>query len=522
MRKIFIIILFTNIVKFATGQPPCTDTIIKTPTGVIVGATVVYEYDYSIPERLSADSLWQETIEDSLWTAVIIDTSSCLVNCHGYAWHFSDGGAKVNIYQPGNVSHYYSGDSAAYVSSSKVNEPFRKIFYPNSGGHSAVTTDDQTWVISKWGWGPLVKHKVWECPYDTSSMAYYTIKMLGDNNIPKGTATNITTLNINGASYSWSGDYYVCASGNYIGSVTGLNTTPPYTVGNVIVEITSPFSLTTIKGVKKFTIGTLPSPLPYISGPTLVCSSGGNFTLNYVPTGNTITWSSSSNLSTSDNTANPCTFVSTGSGSGWVKATLSTPCSYNIISVSQYNVWSGIPNLYYVSGPEEGYVYNTYTFYAHPQRDPLSQAEYEWILNPLLDNDVRPYYDYTDIAFYDAYCCYQVVTRAYNTCGYTDYEFTNIEIYEGERMFILSPNPASESVTLNLVSKSGLNEAEAIIDANVIYTVKILDFNGRLHYIGTSSGNRFTIPVNNLRDGNYFVKISDGKKLSELKLVIKH
>ncbi len=62
---------------------------------------------------------------------------------------------------------------------------------------------------------------------------------------------------------------------------------------------------------------------PYLSGPSLICSSGGSFTVNNLPTGATITWSQGPKLTrTSAQGANPCTFSTTGSGSSWVRATL--------------------------------------------------------------------------------------------------------------------------------------------------------------------------------------------------------
>ena len=260
----------------------------------------------------------------------------------------------------------------------------------------------------------------------------------------------------------------------------------------------------------------------YISGSCLVCSSGTQYTINGLGAGTSITWYCSGNITrVSNQGSNPCEFEPDEEGDdGWIDATL-TDNSYQI-SLSHKDVWVGVPPLDYVSGPDEGYVYNTYTFYAHPQRDPLSQAEYEWILNPLLDNDVRPYYDYTDIAFYDAYCCYQVVARAYNTCGYSDYEFTNIEIYDSKRMFVLSPNPASEFVTISLAKSvsSDLNEAEIKL-STIDYSIQIVDLYGNLHFSGTRSGDSFTIPVNNLKNGNYFVHINDGKEKFNLKLIIK-
>jgi len=249
------------------------------------------------------------------------------------------------------------------------------------------------------------------------------------------------------------------------------------------------------------------------------------FTSNTSISGSTYSWTRDNNLLdyvSGSGTTSYRVKAKSGDGNAWLRLQITTP-SGEIATTNYKDVWVGKPLLYGVLGPEEGYVYNTYTFYANPRRDINSQAEYEWILNPLLNNDVRPYYDYTDIAFYDAYCCYQVVTRAYNTCGYSDYKFSNIEIFSGEKMFVISPNPASEFVTISLsTSASSDLKAVELRDTNVNYSIQIYDLFGNLHFSGTRSGDSFTIPVGNLKNGNYFVHINDGKEKFNLKLIVKH
>ena len=256
-----------------------------------------------------------------------------------------------------------------------------------------------------------------------------------------------------------------------------------------------------------------------LTGSTPVCSSGTTFTVNNLPSGCTVSWNKSSNLTLSSAYGNTAIFTANGNGSGWVQATVnSTTCSS--FALPQYNVsWVGTPILNYVTGPESGYTYNTYTFYADPRRDPLSQAEYTWILNPLNGNSVRPYYDYADIAFY-TYGGYQVVARAENTCGMSDWAVTFIRISDNYG-YSLSPNPASGNLTI-IVTKLATTEAEATNPELTTYTVSIFNFYGILQSSVKKTGTKFTIPVGNHKDGNYFVQISNGKKTKSLPLIIKH
>ncbi len=261
-----------------------------------------------------------------------------------------------------------------------------------------------------------------------------------------------------------------------------------------------------------------------ISGDRLICTSPNKtFTYNNRPSGTTITWTKSSNLEyVSGQGTNNYTVRAYGwaSGPGWGKATLNSSDEG-----LKYEVWVGPPALE-VTGPDEGYTYNTYTFYADPIGPYSNSSNYNWVLNPLYGNHVYNYGDYADIAFYDPYEGYQVLSRAQNTCGTGDYAVWNIYIYNYWEEYSLYPNPASDIVTITVKRIASPNNGMIVDinanDINTIYTIRIFDFYGVLHYSTTKSGNIFSVPVSNLKDGNYIVQINNGKKLSNLHLVIKH
>jgi hypothetical protein len=522
VKRLTLVLIEVTLSSFlAFGQP-----VIYTPTG----SSVSYDYEEEMsPEQIEdADEYWQGRIDQNNWDAVIIGSSSNQYNCHAYAWHVSDGGNLVWINSPAN---YYSGGSPTYVSTSNTDDSLRKIVYNYSygGGHSAISTNTEEYVVSKWGAGPLVRHAMYDWPWIGESQPegadYYEIDIDCGTTVKFRGTINETTININGASYNWTGDnYYICASDNsYITTVVGLQLTPPGTYTSIKVEITSPYSNTTVKGDKKNYISVYNSEqLPTISasgGSRLVCSSGLSFTVNNLPQGWTIEWLCGSNLTRySQDGSNPCTFVSTGNGASWVNAIVHPPCGG--FQLTQYDVWSGIPQLN-VTGPSEGTIYNTYTFYANPATY-SSPTDYDWILNPLLNNEVNDYGYYSDIDFYDEYEGYQVICRAKNVCSsgaWGEWSLINIIIYDGER-FIISPNPASDFLT---VSKS-LASNQLSIDSKLdpIYEVKIYDLNGILRLSSKNTGNKFLIPLNNLKDGKYYLQISKNNKHFIYPFIIKH
>ena len=261
-----------------------------------------------------------------------------------------------------------------------------------------------------------------------------------------------------------------------------------------------------------------------ISGPSIVCSSGASFTVNNLPTGTTITWSQGPNLArTSAQGANPCTFSSTGSGSSWVRATLVT--GSDSVTMPDKVVWSGTPQ-FYVSGPSEGCPNVEYVFEATPKPYSNPSYDYSWAIYPndgYISTSDGGRYAY--IYFYNVYSVagYDVKVRAQNACGLGEYSMGNIWVHECYD-FLLSPNPATETVTITKVATNSgeyTTKSTGSVDEETIFTIRVIDFYGSLHFTTTKSGSSFTIPISNLKDGNYIVEITNGKNIINKQLVIK-
>ncbi len=420
------------------------NTTVQTPKGVTVDALQFIYWAYN---DFDADEIeyWNDWWTNS-YNCRILANSTMYYNCHGYAWYDIEGRMSQSdlrwindvdeysnpIY---NVTKYYSGTNKSYTEVGTSTNHLRVSYFPRD--HSAVTTEDEDSLISKWAWGPLVKHPIAQCPfYPNSQIKYYRLWPQIDGTETalcqdqERTFTSNTT--ISGSTYAWSKD------NNLLDYVSGAGTTS-YRIK-----------------------------------------------------------------------------AKSGAGNAYLQLQITTPSGEVATSDYKY-VWVGVPILN-VSGPGNGYTYHTYTFYANPNSNSIPSS-YTWILNPLNGNYVYNYGSYADIAFYNT-GYYQVISRAQNTCGTGEYSWKGISISSG-KSYTLSPNPASGNVTIT-VSDSDSYQSNDINMQLTTYTVSIFNFYGILQSSVKKTGTNFTIPVGNLKEGSYIVRINNGTETKSLTLMIKH
>ena len=115
-----------------------------------------------------------------------IGNATSKYNCHAYAWHISEGGDQVWINTPNDDKYWNDGSyvettnesEAIKVSYGDCNtcativcwDPYNLKFYSCTRcgslcDHSAITTTDNGYFISKWGAFPLFKHHKNDMPY---------------------------------------------------------------------------------------------------------------------------------------------------------------------------------------------------------------------------------------------------------------------------------------------------------------------------------------------------------------------
>jgi|WetSurMetagenome_2_1015567.scaffolds.fasta_scaffold38104_1 hypothetical protein len=315
-------------------------------------------------------------------------------------------------------------------------------------------------------------------------------------------------------SYEWSTQYgTISGNGSSVTLKSNFSTNVQVRAYNNRCQIYSPYISKTI------TINYGP-----ISGSRLVCSSGSSYSIPNVPSTASITWTPGPYLTRSSSQgSNPCTFVSSGSGSSWIRATIST--NNGSVTLPDYIVWSGKPVMT-ITGPTEGCPNVQYMFQTQPTGLYSGASNYAW--------DIYPYNGYIStsnggvyayITFYAPYSAsgYQVKVRAQNTCGTGNYTTNYVWIHTCS-YYLISPNPASETVTITeyKTSSDGSIRESNLEDSNLVSTIRIIDFYGMPIYETTRSGESFTLSIGNLKNGNYIIQIMKGGKTSNLQLIVKH
>ena len=134
-------------------------TTIFTPLGTPVEA-MIYNETISPVQISQLNDQWiaysqyqdAEKVSDSTYT----------YNCHGYTWYMSEGGQRrLHIENP---QPYLEDGSYEIIEEHEV-VAGDKVLYGN-GVHSAVIADEPGWVVSKWGNGPLMRHRLRDVPLE--------------------------------------------------------------------------------------------------------------------------------------------------------------------------------------------------------------------------------------------------------------------------------------------------------------------------------------------------------------------
>ena len=260
------IILFVMPLVFGYESFAQTYSPVNTPKCSTADAYIRSELSPALIASFNADAAAQFP------NATILDNSSTTYNCHGYAWHKSDGGSTrwIGYYSSSEEDIYWGDGSYVQVGVYNIPAPIAtKVSYA-SDDHSAITTTTPGVLISKWGSWPLMQHAFSDCPYNYSNLKYYAIPVNGSTVVCSSPNTSFQSITPSSGTinYSWTTGSYLTptsqsgSTNNFSVSATGNG------LSYINVQIASSCAGTTVSGRKEIWAGT--PILEYIQGPTTV------------------------------------------------------------------------------------------------------------------------------------------------------------------------------------------------------------------------------------------------------------
>jgi M6 family metalloprotease-like protein len=251
-----------------------------------------------------------------------------------------------------------------------------------------------------------------------------------------------------------------------------------------------------------------------ISGSPLVCTSGTTYSVDNLPSGATVSWSCTGNNLTINPTTGYAYATNSNPGQGTISAVIHT--TYGDITLPTKTVSVGVPIVSYITDPTNGS--NPFNFYAMPSPNYSTTDYYTWIVTPLGYTNIYSWMDHAEITFSEP-MCYRIEVQATNACGCSGliYKYFN---YYGD--YLMSPNPASTEVEITVSAGEAEGLKSASLSSDDEYTVTVLDIYGSVKIQKKYSGNKFTIPVGSLKNGNYLVTVNNNKINSTKQLIIKH
>ncbi|MCD7850805.1 MAG: T9SS type A sorting domain-containing protein [Parabacteroides sp.] len=145
---------------------------------------------------------------------------------------------------------------------------------------------------------------------------------------------------------------------------------------------------------------------------------------------------------------------------------------------------------------------------------PLANAtNYQWVLNPVNGNTVYgANTQVLDVAFYNT-GSYQVLARASNSYGVGEYTSFGLSVINSSSYSsMVYPSPASQTLYVDFSSIDDQAQAlSATAKQLKNYDIRLFNTQGSLVRTAQSAGERISLDVSGLPNGNYFLHIYDGK-----------
>ena len=161
--------LVLGVVSAASADYPGT---VYTPNGSAVQVMI-------ITSELTPDQIqsWRNWVATNYPEATRVRDASLKYNCHSYAWHSQASNNDKWMNNPGDNTYWEDG-SYVYFTYGGYERPAgvplgARASYAYADHSAYVHSSSGTTVQSKWGVGPLMRHRPGYCPYASYVVLYY-------------------------------------------------------------------------------------------------------------------------------------------------------------------------------------------------------------------------------------------------------------------------------------------------------------------------------------------------------------
>jgi hypothetical protein len=274
----------------------------------------------------------------------------------------------------------------------------------------------------------------------------------------------------------------------------------------------------------------------YMSGNERICYSG-TYALSPLPTGATVTWSSTSPNVTfpNGNTGNSVVIANQLVEDSFLNATIQTACGSRTLtkpvgfgltsSMVTGTYWGGangsIPS---ESGPSyiQGSPYGAfYKLNVDLNGFATHYTNFTWeIIGGYGYNNFDSGFDEAQFDLYSGGRLELRVTASYYDCGSVTKDII-IESPYSYYSYSAYPNPSSDSFVISQISPEGTNSISQ--KPKKAFDYKLFDKNGKILKQGKSlEGEAVSIDVRNVPSENYFLHITEGKEVIKKQIIIQH
>ena len=271
-----------------------------------------------------------------------------------------------------------------------------------------------------------------------------------------------------------------------------------------------------------------PTQSSAISGPPLICTAE-SYSVNNVPSGATITWSTQSSnitVASGQQNSNPCSFQKVSNGNGTIDAAITSGCE-NYTLTFQVHTGPYSSSDYPISGPSSAQCLS-YVYYSIPTLSGVTSINWTWPSGWTYVSGQNSAY----LALRTGTSGGTVAVGVNNTCGQSGSYATKYTSVYGSCGYslIISPNPASDVVNVTIQepqlsetdSTATMLSSEGLSNKSAVYKFIIADNMGVVYSSFNKNSKSFTLSVQNLKNGNYILIATDGVNKFSAHLIVMH